>query len=229
MAQWDNVTPSSPQQFDGHIENTISHYQDIQTEIIDLVLTIKPYATVWLDTGCGTGSLIEMALPYFPKTQFLLVDPTETMLQVAQNKLKHQPEERIRFLPPTGSENLGHYKDNLKAQVITAVLCHHYFTPDQRKIAVKTCFDLLEPEGVFVTVEHSRPRTKRGIEIMMDRWRRFQTNHGRKHVEEHLQRFDSHYFPITLNEHIQMLENTGFRTVEIFWFSLLDVGLYAIK
>lgn len=229
MVKSDNTTPFDAASYDQSVRQVIPHYETMHAEIVDLVRALKPDVRVWLDTGCGTGHLIEAALPFFPQTIFALSDPSENMVKQAMSRLKKIPGERVRFMPPTRTENLLTLKDIPKPQVITAVLCHHYLDKPQRKKATEVCNKLLDKGGVFITVEHAAPFTQQGIKTTMERWGRFQTAHGRQDVEEHLKRFNTRYFPITVNEHIELLKKTGFQIVEIFWFSLLDVGLYAIK
>jgi len=52
---------------------------------------------------------------------------------------------------------------------------------------------------------------------------------GFKTVEMHLNRFDVEYFPIKIDEHISLLNSSGFRVVEIFWRSYMQAGFYCIK
>lgn len=229
MAKSDNTTPFDATSYDQSVRQVIPHYETIHTEIVDLVRALKPDASVWLDTGCGTGYLIETALPFFPQTTFILSDPAENMVEQAMNRLNKIASKHVRFMPPTQTENLLILKDIPKPQVITSVLCHHYLDKMQRKRATEVCNKLLEKNGVFITVEHAAPFSQQGLKTTMERWGRFQTANGRQDIEEHLKRFNTRYFPIDINEHIRLLKETGFQTVEIFWFSLLDVGLYAIK
>ena len=206
-------------------------YDTIQSETVDLVRTLKPDVTQWLDTGCGTGNLVEIALRFFPDTAFVLTDPTELMLKRAIDRLKAFPEKQVRFLPPTPSEGLLSYKDVLKPQVITAILCHHYFNKEQRRTATDVCYRLLDAGGVFISVENIMPDSLQGTQLGLERWKRFQIEHGRESVmaEKHVKRFNSEYFPITVNEHIELLKETGFQTVELFWKSQMQAGFYAIK
>ena len=44
----------------------------------------------WLDLGCGTGSLEEMAFQRFSEIDFVLVDPAEKMLEQAKEKLRNR-------------------------------------------------------------------------------------------------------------------------------------------
>ena len=106
-------------------------YEMFHSETIDLVKTVKPKAKCWLDTGCGTGILVEKAFSQFPHTFFILADPSKEMLLQARKRLGSFPSDRIRFIDSVGSENL---RENLTEQpeIITAIMCHHYFKPGQR-------------------------------------------------------------------------------------------------
>ena len=50
-----------------------------------------------------------------------------------------------------------------------------------------------------------------------------------KEVDAHIQRFGVEYFPITISEHLRLLKECGFSTVEILWVSYMQAGFYAIK
>jgi tRNA (cmo5U34)-methyltransferase len=70
-----------------------------------------------------------------------------------------------------------------------------------------------------------------GTEIGLANWRRFQIEQGKSvaTAERHIKRFGIEYFPITVGEHLALLKEAGFRTVELLWFSYLQAGFYAIK
>ncbi len=231
MATSDNTTPHKAAEYDKSIRQTIPFYETIQSETVNLVRIIKSEVNCWLDTGCGTGYLVEIALPHFPQTIFILTDPSAPMLQQARSRLKGLPEKRVKYLSPTPSESLNIYKGEIHPQVITAILCHHYLKKPQRYQATQICYQLLDQGGVFITVENITPGTQHGISLGLDRWKRFQVEQGRAKsvVEEHARRFNSEYFPITIGEHFQLLRETGFKIAELFWMSHMQAGFYAIK
>jgi tRNA (cmo5U34)-methyltransferase len=231
MNESDNTTPYKADVYDRSVIRTIPFYKTIQSEAVDLVRTLKPEVETWMDTGCGTGYMAESALRYFPKTQFILADPAEAMLKLAARRLYGLEEKRIRILPAVSSQDLSKYRNEFNPSVITAILCHHYIQRPQRIEATRACYDLLKKGGVFITFEIISPETSQGIQTGLNRWKRFQINHGRARavVEEHLKRFNSSYFPITIKEHLTLLKETGFQTVELFWLSYLQAGIYAIK
>ena len=230
MKSNDNVTPYTADEYNRNIVKTIPGYREFHQETIDLVKTVALEAAVWLDTGCGTGNLVDLAFPHFPRTVFLLADPSEKMLTQAKKRLRRIPAVRIRFLDPVGTEQIVNPLPQAPV-VISAILCHHYFRPEQRRKAVQHCFNLLAQGGIYITFENIRPVSERGIAIGMERWKRFQLSQGRSMevVEEHLKRFDQDYFPITIQEHLALLRETGFSVVELLRHSYMQAGFYAIK
>jgi len=227
----DNATSHWASEYDQNVRQAIPFYDTIHQETIGLVRTVKPHAAIWLDTGCGTGHLADQALPLFPDTQFILADPADPMLQQARQRLQRIGSARVRFLPPVGSEGLASQMMGLKCQVVTGIQCHHYLHRPQREQAVRACFDVLEEGGLLVVSEHITMFTNRGVEIGLERWGRWQQNSGRSPsaVAEHLKRFNTEYFPITVDEHLALLKGVGFRTVELFWFSQMQAVFYGIK
>jgi tRNA (cmo5U34)-methyltransferase len=139
-----------PGNYDAHIARTIPYYHQIHQEIISLVSSLDRPPRPWLDTGCGMGTLVKMALDHFPDTHFMLAYPSEAMLRQARSKLEGQ--ERVRFLRPTCSQELNALV-NEKPDLITAIQCHHYLSKAERKRAVAACYDQLFAEGA---TSHSR-------------------------------------------------------------------------
>jgi tRNA (cmo5U34)-methyltransferase len=226
----DNSIPHRAKEYDDEISRTIPFYHLFHTETIDLVQTLLPDVSVWLDTGCGTGYLAEQALPLLPKVRFLLADPSPAMLDQARGRLARFTSADIRFLGAVTTEKLVSVVPETP-QVITAIQSHHYGGEEAREVATALCYQLLEPGGLYVTFENIRPDTTRGIDISLDRWLRFQGGAGcsPQAMEEHRSRFDRNYFPITVAGHMQLLRATGFTVVEMFWLSQMQAGFYAIK
>lgn len=86
MQKSNNLTSHLSKDYDSQIENTIPYYSCFHEEAINLVKSMDIKPNIWLDTGCGTGTLVEKALQKFPGTVFILVDPSSEMLSEA---LKH--------------------------------------------------------------------------------------------------------------------------------------------
>ena len=117
-----------------------------------------------MDTGCGTGSLVNKAIEEFPDTKFLLLDPSEGMLDQARKKLSSYPTGRLEFLRASPTQEFSQ-KLKEKPDVITAVQCHHYLNREGRTKSTRVCYNILEKGGVYVTFENIRPLTEDGIII----------------------------------------------------------------
>jgi tRNA (cmo5U34)-methyltransferase len=219
-----------PQLYDRHINITIPYYQSFHTEIINLVKASGISPHVWLDTGCGTGTLVRRAAEAFPETLFLLSDPSPEMLDEALQKLKDLPQGHIKFLPggTTGEVSLN---DDILPDVVTAVLCHHYLDRAGRRQATEKCFESLKKGGIYITFENTMPLTAKGTEIGKENWKRFQVDGGKTdaEAENHLKRFNTEYFPITVEEHLSLLRECGFSMVELSWYSYMQAGFCCIK
>lgn len=219
--------------YDGHITATIPYYREFNGEIINLVWATGLDPVLWLDTGCGTGNLVSQAVRAFPRTEFILADPSAEMLRAARQKLEHLNNDehvKYRILDPCATQEIT-LPQGYNPDVISAVLCHHYLDNRGRKNAAERCFHLLSGGGLYITFENIRPLTSAGTEIGLANWRRFQMGRGKsaEAAGSHIKRFGTEYFPIAVEEHLALLRETGFKIVELLWFSYLQAGFYAIK
>lgn len=219
-----------PALYDEHINKTIPYFGALHIEIINIVNATGRKPELWLDTGCGKGTLAEKALDVFHNTRFLLSDPSEDMMNVARRKLDGKYGDRCRFLTASTTQDIILPGDECP-DVITAVLCHHYLNEEGRLTATNKCFDLLEKGGLYITVENIRPFTVLGTEIGKSNWKNFQVAAGKPvdEVDNHIKRFGLEYFPITVNEHLSLLLRCGFSGVEMLWYSYMQAGFYCIK
>lgn len=226
----DNLSPYSAHEYDEGLRKTVPYFQSIYAETVDLVKHVQPEVRNWLDTGCGTGTLVKEAFRAFRGVRYLIADPSQQMIMQARLNLGGIPQNQLLVVGATGTEELD-LTGFPCPQVITATLSHHYFDKGTRVQATQNCYDMLDDKGVYITFENILPRTGQGREVALSRWLSYQVAQGKNEAEaqEHLQRYGSAFFPITIDEHLEILQNAGFRAVELFWLSHLQAGFYAIK
>ena len=221
----DNKSAFAVNQYDENVRKVIPHYDEIYEQIFSVITTYcgdKPVAV--LDTGCGTGNFGVMALNRLKLTELVLCDPSEKMLTDAKKKLANQGCEYHCI----GSEKL---EFSNRFDIVTAIQSHHYFDRATREAAVKNCFNALKPGGIFICFENTAPFTECGKDLLLKRIEAFGLAAGRTpdEVRSHSARFNTEYFPITIKEHLELLEKTGFAICELFWHSYMQSGFYAIK
>lgn len=224
----DNKTPHKSTEYDCEVRRTIPYYECFHKETINLIKTINPNVKKWLDTGCGTGFLIEKAIPVFKDCIFILADPSSEMLMIVKKRLKDY--KNIEYLDPVETENMKLVRQK-EYDVITAIQTHHYLNREDRIKATDNCYRLLKDNGIYVTFENIRPENDEVLDFQLDRWMNFQLLEGRskRAVTEHRKRFGVKYFPIRVSEHLELLNSIGFKIVEIFWMSYLQAGFFCIK
>ena len=212
--------------YDAKIFSTIPNYDMLHFSAIDLIRSSGRPAARWLDTGCGTGTLCVKAKDLFPETEFVLSDPSPEMLNIARGKMGSYRKASYEL---SDTQGLTFPDENF--DIITAIQCHHYLDPAGRIKATQNCYRMLKKNGVYVEFENIRPMSAEGVKIGLKRWENYQIDNGKQAQEasDHIKRFDTEYFPITITGHVKMLENAGFSTVEVLWASYMQAGFYAIK
>jgi len=228
MAPSDNASAHTAADYDAQIEVSIPHHRLIHREVLRLVRAVDPAPGRWLDTGCGTGSLVAEAAAVFPRTRFLLADPSPGMLDQARQKLEAVGD-RVAFLPPAGTGDLELPEGAV--DVLTAIQCHHYLDREARAAALGRCRELLRPGGLLVVTENVRFASARAQEIGRRRWVEYQIEAGRaaQAARAHVDRLDREFFPITVDEHLALLGRLGFRDAVLFWLSHMQAGLFALR
>ena len=230
----DNKSAHPAAHYDAEVRKVIPFYDSIQSETLDLVRAVVGEPACWVDTGAGTGALVERALPLFPRTRFVVADPSEAMLGQARQRfagLGAAAEGRVSVLQPVASDGIPQVAPALRAQVVTAIMCHHYLEPEARRAAVRGCFEVLEPGGVLVVFENVECESVRGRELGLRRWGELQARQGRpaEAVAQHLARFGTELKPIRIADHLALLRETGFGVAEVLWRAHMQAGFYAVK
>ena len=220
----DNRSAYNSNVYDENMVNTLPYYREFHNQITDLVKVMGFKDITWLDTGCGTGTLAARVLEERDDVRFTLCDPSEQMLERAEEKLSGKD---IRFLN-LQSQDLTF---DSEFDVVTAVQCHHYLQPEQRRSAVQNCFRALKSNGVFVTFENVKMTADESDRIALKRWEGFLSDHLKdpEKVAHHINRRGVEVFPVTIEEHIKLLRECGFKSVDVLWTSYLQAGFWAVK
>ncbi|TWH48078.1 class I SAM-dependent methyltransferase [Sporomusa sp. KB1] len=220
----DNKTSQAAIDYDANVNKTIPLYHMFHDETLALVKEAISKPQSWLDTGCGTGTLLEKIIKEFGQLRIVAADPAEEMLKITAEKLK---ESEITYVL-SGSEVLDYPE---KFDVVTAIMAHHYLDEEGRRKGTQNCFNMLRQGGIYVTFETIKPNTEAAIQIGLKRWRTAQIRNGKRPdaVDKHISRYGSELLPITIEAHRKLLSETGFSTVEVFWVSGMQAGFYGIK
>ncbi len=215
----------SAESYDRDILNTIPYYDGVYNQIADVIsIAFLNKAVSWLDVGCGTGKMAEVALEQCNVEKMICTDHSSAMLEVARQKISSSYVEFLK-LPMEGIDYDSQF------DVISSILVNHYLSYEERMIAVRDCYNALEEEGIYITFENFAPCDGTMKKLYLKRWEKYQYSKGKsiEECEEHLRRYGTEYFPITIQDQIRILKACGFRSIEIFWCSYMQVGILARK
>lgn len=221
----DNSSAFNSTIYDSKVNAVLPYYTEYNKQILDLAEVFGIEYSKWLDTGCGTGNLAMLAAEKFGDVKFTLCDPSAEMLEAAKLKLADIDNVEFRNI---SSQELD-YKNQF--DIVTAVQSHHYLNADERKKAVRNCYDALKEGGTFVVFENIAMSTEKSERLAIERWKNYMLAHGRskEQTENHMKRRGTELFPITIEEHIGLLREIGFKSVDLLWSSYLQAGFFAIK
>lgn len=219
-----NKSAFNVDEYDEKIINTLPYYQDFYQTVIDIVKVYFKEKPRWLDVGCGTGKMGEIALTNLEVELFVFCDSSNEMIEFVQKRFKLP---NIDFI----IKPIERLSIDYEFDIITAIQVHHYLHRDERLKALENCYKILKTNGVLITFENYAPFSDKGKELGLTRWKKYQLDQGKNinEVQKHLERYGHDYFPITINEHLELMKDCGFKVVEVIWLSYLQVGFLAIK
>lgn len=220
----DNTSHLNAIEYDSKIADTIPFYQEFHQQTISVVRNMGFEKIDWLDLGCGTGTLAAKASQAIRDIRFTMVDPSENMLQQAK---ENNPDLQAVYLC-AGSENITFSEE---FDVITAIQSHHYLQKEGREKATNNVYRALRKNGIYIAFENVVPEAEELKNLELQRWGSYQKEHGKtdEEVKDHIARCGVNYFPLPVSAHIELLQRAGFSSVHVFWYSYMQMGIYAIK
>lgn len=116
-----------------------------------------------LDMGCGDGILLDAVLSRWEGAKGVALDGSETMLELAKKRFSKAQNADIEYV--FADFNAPNWRTNLPFSAFSAVVSgfaiHHSEDARKREIYAEI-FDILEPGGVFINVEHVASATPFG-------------------------------------------------------------------
>lgn len=220
----DNKSAFNSNEYDRKIKQTLPYYNEFYEQVIELVKVFHNSAITWLDIGCGTGKMGSIALENIELEKLVFCDSSDEMIRIAKDRFQ-------RFNTEFSVCDIQNLEYTDEFDVITAIQVNHYLQMEERKIALQKCYKALKENGLFISFENFSPFTDVGKIVYLEKWKRYQIEQGKSFGEstKHIERYGKDYFPITLEEHLTLMRNIGFRAVEILWLSNIQVGFWGIK
>lgn len=219
-----NTSAFNPTEYDDEIKRTLPYYEEFYKQIVDIVNIYNPKNLTWLDIGCGTGKMADIALKQLDIKKFVCCDCSPNMIEIARKRFNCS---NTTFL----TSDVREIKFVNEFDIITAIQVNHYLHDKEREKSIKKCYQALRAGGLFITFENYAPFSELGKHLYLKRWKAYQLKQGKSEneCENHINRYNTKYFPISLSKHFDLLKSCGFNTIEILWLSYMQVGILGIK
>ena len=199
--------------FDTRVQKNIPCYDEMLIALINAIPDNKKNPKI-LDLGCGTGNITLKALTRFPEAEVTCLDLSENMIEIAKDKLSDY--ENIEYV----IGDFTQMQTDTKYDVILSSLALHHIPNDEEKEAMyKDIYEALEDGGVFYNADVIKANSNYNEELN----NRIAINEMKEkgvtdeEIAEHKGKRDANDIPTTLVNHIRMLENVGFKEIDVIW------------
>ena len=201
-------------EFDEIILQLIPYYE----EIVEAALTIIQYDNKTrlkvMDLGCGTGTLAQKIKEKYPNSRITCVDIAQNMLKMAQSKLQNYSDISYQ------NEDFQELEFESEYDVIISSLAlHHLKSEKQKKKFYNKIYRALAKKGIFINADMVLASNEEVQKVYMEKWKSFmQKNVSKKEVENKwIPKYHQEDWPVKMMQHIQWLQNIGFKEVDVVW------------
>lgn len=154
----------SPEDYDKNIVETLPFYEEYFKQITDIVRTAFPMPITWLDIGCGTGKMADVAIESLQVEKMVCCDRSSQMLKRVRERVCSP---RVDFREAL-LQNLQYDAD---FDVVTAILITHYLAYEERIAGIRNCYKALKKNGLFFTVENFAPGSDMLKRLYLKMWK----------------------------------------------------------
>ena len=185
-------------------------YYISSTDFIARTLNYEP--KLIYDLGSGTGLLSSFWYRHFPKSEYLLIDIAEEMLDVAKKRFSGSA--NIKYKVLDYSESMPEGNPDL---IISALSIHHLENTDKKRL-FKRVYESLVDDRLFVNYDQFCSDSSVINEKIEEYWINGIKKSGVSKIEYarwiERKKLDRE---ISINQEIQWLKDAGFRNVECIY------------
>lgn len=178
-----------------------------------------------LDLGSGTGRLTTMVLDRFPTCSVVSADYSQTMREAATTELSRYGDRVSQIDFDMFSSDLPQGIGKFDA-VVSGFAIHHGRDLMQYRSLYRRIHNLLEQDGMFVNLDHVAGEDRAQTIANATEWRDFLDEDGEIESDKFIYGSYVEDTPISLRNHVQLLNEVGFEQIEIPWQKMI-FALYA--
>lgn len=208
--------------FDEHVIKSVPLYKDFHKNIVNMSVYFAQKNTNIIDVGTSTGVLLAdlNEINKSRNVSCIGLDIEQDMIKEASNRYPYLNFECINALE----------FDFTNASVVTIVLTLQFLSKEDRELLLKKIYDEMNVGGALFIVEKVRTPNMEIHDMYNDIYYDFKRkSFTDSEILDKNMSLRGIMNPTTLSKNIEMIENAGFSTNDIFFKYNNFVGLVAIK
>lgn len=213
--------------FDEHVKQSVPMYEEMHNLIADMSAWFLNDDTNVYDIGTSTGKVIKSLLDRYPnkEVRYLGIDSSLDMCKKAKETLSEYKNVQIV------NEDVSHGYEFQNASLITAILTIQFIQERYRQGLINRIYEGLNKGSGFIMVEKVIGSNARFNEIWTDLYHEMKLKNGltEQHVFAKAKAIRGVLKPYTVDENIELLQNAGFKDIDVFFKWNNFVGFVAIK
>jgi tRNA (cmo5U34)-methyltransferase len=215
--------------FDDMVGRSVPFYAEIQRMIAEMARDFATPESAVYDLGCSTGTtFINLHRALDPSIRFVGIDNSAEMLDRCRSKLSAHGVDRqveLRF------GDLNERIEIENASLAMLILTLQFIRPLRRHRLLADIYSGLNPQGCVIVVEKVLGEESLLNRLFIDYYYEMKRRHGYSELEISQKReaLENVLIPYKLLENRELLLETGFRSVDVFfkWYNFC--GLVAVK
>jgi len=189
--------------------------------------TIKSFInnnSIVADLGAGTGNLSRTIFEAYPDIKIDLIDFSENMLSEVKNVLS-----KFEGKYKTITADIFKYKldNNSYNVVVSSFAIHHAREDTVYKQLYQNIYNSLTTPGIFICCDVIEGGNNYLSSLNEKEWSTFLTNQGfeKDKIEQILNNYHREDSPLSMNNHLKLLSDVGFKSVDVLW-KKFNFGIY---
>lgn len=198
--------------FDDMLPRSVPYYN----ENIALIAELLKGRRAICDLGCSTGNLLLYLAQRFPQITLFGVDNSAPMLEIAKAKASAYGA-KVHFIKADilDFDFKMSQKDEFDAIITNYTM--QFIRPQKRESLCKKIYNSLQKNGIFIMSEKLVCEDKWLDKRLIDIYHAFKAQNGysKTEISKKREALENILIPFSQNENVAMLENAGFRAVEV--------------